>query len=223
LGWPFEVGGACSVADRGNAHRRLRTEGSAKRGDDGPRLLVVDEFLLHAVGVRWLPLQQFRGLRERARAKTPCAIFAVCRRRRSGASTRIARCQGLQIRWQAADDVHDGVDCANFMEMNFFDGHVVERWLQLRRVLRKIAEACSRTLGESFDFCKMSRMALRERCLLWSSVSTFTYVEGTLHVLSRLSRKRFPSRKHRGRAIARADGSSEGASVDPKRRASCRR
>ena len=124
VGLAFEVGSACSVADRGNAHRRLRTERSTERGDDR-RACRRDELFLNAIRVRWLPLQQFRG------CGSGYGQNAV--RHFRGAAANVQRRTGELLdaeRFKSdarADDVHDGVDCANFVEMNLFDGDIVDR------------------------------------------------------------------------------------------------
>src|SRR5882757_7780612 len=142
VGLAFEIGGARTVTDGGNAHRRLRTEGSAKRGDDG-RACWCDEFLLHAVGVRWLPLQQFRGCGSR-HGQNAVRHFRGAAADVQGRAGELLDAKGFKSD-AGADDVHDGVDRANFVKMNFFDGHVVNGGFSLA----EFAKNCGGLLANS--------------------------------------------------------------------------
>src|SRR5208283_3293199 len=122
VGLGFKVGCACAVADGGNGHWRLRAKGVTQGGDDS-RPSGRDKFFLYASGIGGLAEEQarggWRGYRKNAMRHFRGAAADI----QGGADEALNAEKGETD--AGADDVHDGIHGSYFVEMDFFDGHVV--------------------------------------------------------------------------------------------------
>ena len=122
IGLAFKIGRARTVANSGDAHRRLRAERIAKSGNDG-RAGRCDEFPLHAVGICWLALQQV-GSGRRGNGQNAVGHFGGPAADVQSGAGKFLNTEGVETD-ACPNNVHNSVDGTHFVKMNFLDGDIV--------------------------------------------------------------------------------------------------
>ena len=123
VGKVFGVSGACAVANLLYAHGGLGAEGGVERADDGGAGRS-DEFFFDVGGVSGKAAKQVGsggcGDGEAAMGAVNHAATDV-----EGRAVPLVYCEGVDS-GGGGDDVDDCIDCAYFVEVNFFNGDVVD-------------------------------------------------------------------------------------------------